>query len=141
MRDDGGLLQLLRFTLVGAVTFFVDAGVLSAALGAGAGFYVGRLVSYLSAVTFSWAVNRRFTFRHRTELRLLTEWRRFLMSQVAGASVNLGLYALLVRTSPWCAAHPLVVVGVGSLSGLLVNFFAARRYVFKARALEKSPNP
>jgi putative flippase GtrA len=138
MKELSGLSQLLRFSIVGAAGFLVDAGTLDLALLAGADFYSGRLVSYLCAVTFTWAVNRRFTFRQRSEQRLLAEWFRFLISQIAGASVNLGVYAALVRTTAWGAAHPLVAVGVGSLAGLLVNFAAARRYVFKAPALGKS---
>jgi putative flippase GtrA len=124
--------QLLSFTIVGAAGFLVDAGTLCSVLRTGVGLYFGRVVSYLCAVTFTWAMNRRFTFKRRAGLTSFAEWRRFTLSQLAGASVNLGSYATLVHFSRFCAAHPVVAVGAGSLGGLLVNFLVARRYVFDA---------
>ena len=54
--------QFLRFGLVGTAGFVVDAAALTAAMALGLGPYGGRVVSYLAAVTFTWAMNRRFTF-------------------------------------------------------------------------------
>ena len=52
--------QFLRFGLVGTAGFVVDAAALTAAMAwLGLGPYGGRVVSYLAAVTFTWAMNRR----------------------------------------------------------------------------------
>ena len=122
--------QLLSFGLIGVIGFVVDAGVLYAALACGLGLYLGRLVSYLVAVSATWVLNRRYTFVARPGVSRIREWTKFVVSQLLGASINLGVYALLVRTSPMVAQHPVIGVGAGSLSGLLVNFSVARAYVF-----------
>ncbi len=122
--------QLLSFGLIGVIGFVVDAGVLYGALACGLGLYLGRLVSYLVAVSATWVLNRRYTFVGRPGVSRIREWTKFVVSQLLGASINLGVYALLVRTSPMVAQHPVIGVGAGSLSGLLVNFSVARAYVF-----------
>jgi putative flippase GtrA len=125
------LAQMISFTIIGAAGFVVDTVVLYAALYLGLGLYAGRGVSYLAAVTFTWALNRRYTFERRENTELFGQWRRFALSQLSGAVINLGVYSSLVRMSPYCAVHPVIGVAAGSLMGLMVNYVAARRYVFK----------
>jgi putative flippase GtrA len=96
----------------------------------GLGLYGGRAVSYLSAVSATWLLNRRYTFRRTSDGNKLHQWARFVVSQLAGASLNLGVYALLVHASPLVAHEPVIGVAAGSLSGLLVNFSIARIFVF-----------
>jgi putative flippase GtrA len=123
--------EIFSFTVIGAAGFAVDASVLYAALYLGLGLYAGRALSYLSAVTFTWALNRRFTFARSLTVGRGTQWRRFAVSQLSGAVINLSVYASLVRMSHYCADHPVIGVAVGSLMGLTVNYLAARRYVFE----------
>jgi putative flippase GtrA len=130
--------QLLSFAVVGTIGFFVDSAVLYAGLYAGLGPYLGRLLSYLVAVTTTWALNRRYTFGHAGR-GLWSQWARFTVSQLAGAAVNLGSYGLLVRFVSEVARYPIIGVGVGSIAGLLVNFSVARRYVFSARTSPDAP--
>lgn len=124
--------QLLRFSAVGVVGFAVDTAVLYAALGLGAGLYTGRLASYLTAATVTWALNRRFTFRESRSAHLATEWTRFLAVNSVGGTVNYIAYAALVTTLPFVTANPWLGVAAGSLAGLAVNFTLSRRMVFTA---------
>jgi putative flippase GtrA len=130
--------QLLSFAMVGVAGFLVDSGVLLAAVRAGLGPYLGRLLSYLAAVTTTWMLNRRFTFadsaRPANHGGLWGEWARFTVSQLSGATVNLGSYALLVYAVGAVARHPVIGVAVGSVAGLFTNFAAARRFVFRSPA-------
>ena len=125
------LRQLIAFGVVGVIGFAVDAGVLTLARRLGAGLIIGRVVSYLSAATCTWALNRRFTFASRADQSRMRQWLLFMFSQLAGASVNLGLYAWLVSTSALVAAQPVIGVAAGSLAGMLVNFCVAKKLVFK----------
>jgi putative flippase GtrA len=125
--------QMFSFGLIGVLGFLVDAGMLYIALAAGFGLYLGRHISYLAAATSTWWLNRRYTFAAAAGGDRVHEWARFMLSQLLGASINLGVYALLVRTSPLVAQHPVIGVAAGSLSGLLVNFSVARAYVFYRR--------
>ena len=125
------LVQMISFGVIGVAGFVVDTLALYAALYSGLGLYAGRGLSYLAAVTFTWALNRRFTFERRENIGHFGQWRRFALSQLSGAAVNLGVYSSLMRLSPYCASHPVIGVAAGSLSGMLINFVAARRYAFK----------
>jgi putative flippase GtrA len=122
--------QMLSFSLIGVLGFVVDAGVLYLALAWGLGLYAGRAVSYMSAVSATWLLNRRYTFAPTSGDNKLHQWMRFVVSQLAGATINLGVYALLVHMSPLVAHEPVIGVAAGSLSGLLVNFSIARVFVF-----------
>jgi putative flippase GtrA len=122
--------QMLSFGFIGVIGFLVDVGVLYLALFCGLGLYAGRAISYLAAVTATWGLNRRYTFERPSGYKKIHEWARFGVSQLSGATINLGIYALLVHTSPLVAHNPIIAVAVGSVCGLLVNFSAARAYVF-----------
>jgi putative flippase GtrA len=122
---------MLAFGAVGVAGFVIDAGTLYLARWLGLGLIVGRLVSYVTAATSTWALNRRFTFTSRRTQGPLHEWALFMVSQLAGAACTLGLYAWLVTVSTLIAAQPIIGVAAGSLSGMLVNFLVAKKFVFK----------
>jgi putative flippase GtrA len=124
--------QLFSFGVIGCLGFLVDTLVLYLAIFLGTGLYLGRALSYLAAVTVTWALNRRFTFAQRGDGTALSEWAKFSVSQLSGATINLGAYAALVHTSRYCAQHPVVAVAVGSVAGMIINFTVARRYVFSS---------
>jgi putative flippase GtrA len=83
--------QFLSFAVVGVAGFIVDTIALYAALGLGLGLYGGRAVSFLVAATFTWAMNRRFTFPARDRERPARQWLKFLAANSLGAVVNYGL--------------------------------------------------
>jgi putative flippase GtrA len=121
--------QFLRFACVGALTFFVDAGVLTLALAMLPGsFYLGRVVSYLAAASTGWWLNRYFTFGGGGAK--LRQWARYLLTNLGGGLANYAVYAVLVALVPLCRAYPPIAVGAGSLAGLVLNFLASRRFVF-----------
>jgi putative flippase GtrA len=126
--------QFLRFALVGCAGFVVDAGVLSLVLWLGADHYTGRIASYLAAATFTWALNRNYTFRAQRGTGLLSEWGRFLAANAVGGVINWATYAILVSFSATVFAHPVIGVAAGSLAGLVVNFTLSRRFVFGTEA-------
>lgn len=124
------LRQFLKFALVGVIGFGVDASVLYLGIAVGLGLSLGRVVSYVAAVTATWALNRAFTFKTRSQRGLLAEWAHFSVSQLGGAAANLGVYFLLIHSSAVVAAHPVLGVAAGSLSGLTINYVVARVFVF-----------
>ncbi len=134
---DGRLLaptskQFLRFGLVGAFGFFVDAGILYAAMAwLDFGLYGGRVVSFAGAATFTWAANRAYAFRHAPPSPPLRQWLRFLAANSAGAAANFGMYSLVVSSSEFGASHPILGIALGSIAGLAFNFSASRAWVFR----------
>jgi len=127
------LAEFLRFGVAGTVGFVVDTAVLYAAIGAGAGLYAGRLVSYVAAATTTWALNRAWTFRGRGDGPAARQWALFLLVNLAGFASNYGTYAALVALSPTAARHPVIAVAAGALAGMAGNFFLSRRFVFGTR--------
>jgi len=123
----------VSFGAIGVLGFVVDAGVLHVMLrSTHSGLYLGRVVSFLCAVTFTWILNRTITFRGVVgQGGLRNEWLRYLGANSLGALINLGLYSLLVARVPAFTAMPTMAVAAGSLSGLVVNFALTKAYVFR----------
>lgn len=131
--------RFVRFALVGAAGFLVDVAALYGAFAIGLGLYSGRVASYLSAATFTWAVNRRFTFTAKTP-PTITEWLRFVFANTSGGLVNYLTYAALVTWGSGLLSHPALAVACGSIAGLIVNYTASARLVFRERD-EKDAQP
>jgi putative flippase GtrA len=125
--------QFLRFTLVGAAGFLVDAAVLALGLSVlGLGKYLARAISFLCAATFTWAMNRRFTFADSASQNRASEWGRFIAVNGVGGLINYGTYAALVTFAYTPFSNPFVALAFGSLAGLVFNFFGSKHLVFKA---------
>jgi len=122
--------QFVKFVMVGSIAYATDVSVLYLSFNFGFGLYSGRVVSFLLAVTVQWALNRRFTFAYQGTMRPHHQWARSVVFMAAGASVNYGIYALLVSTSDFVAAYPFLGVTAGSIGGLAINFPLSRKFVF-----------
>ena len=122
--------QFLRFSVIGTGGVVVDASALYGAMhGLGLDHYSGRLLSWLVAATFTWTMNRRFTFADSRPP--LTQWAKFLAANAVGGIVNYGVYAGLVTFNPLVAVYPVIGVGAGSIAGLAFNFSASKWVVFR----------
>lgn len=128
--------KFLRFALVGAAGFVVDAIVLALGLRVvGLNKYTARVFSFLCAASFTWAANRRFTFPEAAASRgRAREWARFLSVNAVGGLVNYGVYAVLVAFAAAPFSNPFLALGVGSLAGLAFNFFGSKFFVFHGKA-------
>ena len=128
-------LSLLRFAVIGALGLPVDAGMLWLMTHrAGLDPYSGRVISWLSAASFTWMGNRYFTFRAARAhgiLATVKEWLRFLAANAVGGLVNVGLYSTLVRFAPPPANNLYVALVLGVLTGLIFNFTLSKTMVFK----------
>ncbi len=123
--------QFARFGATGTLGFLVDAGVLYATRGF-VGLYVAGLCSYVVAATFTWAVNRRWTFRKcRSSRALRLEWALFLAANLLGFGLNRGTYFALIAFVPLCHAHPVTALAAGAIAGMFVNFALSRSVVFR----------
>lgn len=123
--------EFLRFGVVGTIGFVADTAVLYGALALGAGLYLGRAISYVSAATVTWALNRAWTFRGRGAGPVHRQWALFVAVNLVGFALNYGTYAVLVTFVPLVAAHPVLGVAAGSVAGMFANFALSRRLVFR----------
>ena len=123
--------QFLSFVAVGAIGFVIDASVLHLAIKAGLGLYGGRLVSFASAATSTWLLNRRYTFQWQNIRPGWREWSRYVRLMGLGGLSNYGIYALCVSKLSIAARWPVTGVAAGSLGGLLVNFFSSKFLIYR----------
>lgn len=125
--------QFLRFSIVGALGFFVDAAVLNAAMFLlGTGPYLGRLLSYLCAATATWHMNRQFTFPDNRGHNKGREWLTFVACSSLAGVVNYLAYASYLHFTGESVLAPTIGVGLGACAALLVNYTLSRRLVFRS---------
>ncbi len=120
--------------MVGAAGFCVDAATLHLAVHEiDAGLYGGRVISYLAAATFTWVLNRRYTFSAQRDRNRIREYVKFLCANAAGGVLNYAVYALLIHGFETARLWPIIGVAAGSTAGLISNFILSRRLVFSRR--------
>ena len=124
--------RFLRFCAAGAAAYAVDAGVLIALVSlAGMDPYIARVGSFLAAATFTWWVNRRYTFEvKRRPTR--SEWVAYVALMAIGAAVNYAAYAAAITWWPLARAHLWLAVAIGSIAGLGINFATSKRLFARA---------
>jgi len=128
----GLVAEFFRFGLVGTLGFGVDTAVLYLCLYGGEfGFYSARLISFLVAATFTWALNRSFTFRFDHGNKSYRQWSRFLLVNAFGGAVNYAVYASLIVSGAPFTQHPVLAVAAGSVGGLAFNFTLSKALVFQ----------
>jgi putative flippase GtrA len=121
-----------RFCVVGAAAYGVDAGLLMALVSAlGMNPYGARVASFLAAATFTWWLNRRFTFEvaHRPTR---AEWTAYVALMALGAAVNYATYAAAITWWPLAREHLWLAVALGSIAGLGINFSTSKRLFARA---------
>jgi putative flippase GtrA len=124
------LAQFIKFGTVGTAGFVVDTAIVYALRGS-IGLYGAGLVSYLVAATFTWAMNRTWTFRGLGSGPAHHQWARFLAVNLLGFTLNRGTYAILVTFVPLCADQPVFATAAGAIAGMFVNFGLSRALVFR----------
>ncbi len=124
--------QFLIFAIAGTAGFVADVGALYLALEISLGYFIGRLLSFLLAVTVTWIINRRFTFETPTNRSLGRQWLKYLAAMSVGGVVNYAAYSVVVIKFSHLAFLPVLAVMAGTFAGMLLNFSTAKWWVFKA---------
>jgi putative flippase GtrA len=119
-----------RFALVGIGGLFVDMTILYIVMwGLGLAPVTAKVFSFLGAATFTWWMNRLYTFGC-SDKSLLYEWTSFLATNAFGGAVNFAVYIAMVTQLFLYGWMPALATAMGSLSGLLFNYMASRHIVF-----------
>ncbi len=123
--------RILRFLIVGAIGFVVDAGLVGIQVHLlGLGPYVARGPSFLTAATVTWLLNRKHTFTGLERHSVGASYRRYVLAQVVGGFINLGVYAAAIARIAICAKYPETAVALAAGFGLIANYTLARLFVF-----------
>jgi putative flippase GtrA len=126
--------QAGSFAAIGAIGFLVDAGILTALNGLlDIDLLRARLVSFSTAVTVTWLMNRHLTFAHRRSLGAAPEWARYALVNGIGALLNLSIFFWIIDLYPAFARWPVLPLAIAASVALIFNFLASRRVAFPLR--------
>ena len=129
---DQAIGEFARFVVIGTIGFIVDASTLKLLVALlKMDLYSGRLVSYLTAATGNWMLNRRFTFKQASPTSPVRQWLKYLGANGIGFAFNYSTYAALITYVAIAKAHPVLGVAAGSIAGLSFNFTVNKFWVFR----------
>ncbi len=134
--------QFLRFCVAGVLGLVVDVSVLYI-LSPALGWYGARVVSFTTAASTTWWLNRTFTFGPGANavhaLPIWQQYARYMVSMLGGAVLNYSAYA---ATLHWVHLPGAAALGValGSCAGLTANYLSARHLVFKSQQPTDTPD-
>jgi putative flippase GtrA len=130
----------IRFGMVGATGFAIDASVLHLLVGlAKLDYFTGRLCSFGVAVAATWLLNRSFTFRGPTLHGTTRQALIYVAVQGAGGVANIGVYTLAIAMAPPLKHALLIPLAFGSGAGLCLTFLGSKHLAFRpARLAEVS---
>jgi putative flippase GtrA len=124
--------QFLRFCIVGGVGFVIDASVVYGGVTYfGMDPYLTRVISYLTAATATWILNRRFTFSQKLNRPLHREWSYYISANAIGGTTNYITYVICLWYFQDISNGIIVGVAAGSAVGLAFNFVASKWWVFR----------
>lgn len=116
--------RFLKFCVVGSAGFLVDSVV----------YYIvaiilpplpSRLLSFSSAVFFTYYFNRSFTFEKKTSMSV-SEFSKYYGAMVLGGAVNIGSFWISMQLFSTVENYPILGIAIGSIAGLIVNFITSK---------------
>jgi putative flippase GtrA len=118
--------QFAIFCVVGTCGFVIDASILMLLVQVCHwSAPSARILSFIVAMTFTWALNRMVTFQTKHPASAW-EWTRYAALMCVGAVINysvfVGFYTFAVDLRP----HPWIAVAAGSVAAMLVNYLSMR---------------
>ena len=124
-----------QFLGVGALGFLVDASVFALALETtGLGPLISRLLAFAAAATFTWVLNRRFTFGDRPSQRKAAEFGRYALASLTAGGANLLAYWSIIHFFGTARPIPYVALAAGVGVGLAINFLLYSVVVFRKKS-------
>ena len=129
--DKPETLALVKFALIGAIGFSIDAGILYL------GVYIfstplipTRAVSILISVLATWILNRSWTFNLRKIESIWIEPVKYLGSRSVGAATNIGVFTALVSFAPLPLNEPIIATPLSSAMTMLINYTMVRLFIY-----------
>jgi putative flippase GtrA len=123
--------SFLLFAISGVFGYFTDL-LITLLLGGVIGFYFSRIPAFIGATLVTWAFNRSVTFKDRESKhdKLIFEYLHYASLMILGLVVNYITYGISIYLLPEAVWSVAIAVAVGSLSGMVVNYFNSKKYIF-----------
>ncbi|BBE73984.1 GtrA family protein [Oharaeibacter diazotrophicus] len=121
-----------RFLVVGGLGFAVDAGATELLVLAGLPALGARVAAIALAMTTTYLLNRRLTFRSdRRGAALLAEGGRYFAVAIGAAAFNYAVFALVLTIVP--GIRPALAVAVASVAAMVLSYLGYSTLVFRRR--------
>ena len=130
-REEAGL--FLKFGLVGAGGFLVDAAVLQIGLALGLTPEPARALSILVAIQATFAANDALVFRAHRTLPLARRWLGYLAANAVGALFSYVLFLALLAADLPVLSTPLGALAAASVASWAVNYTGSRLLSYRDR--------
>ncbi len=122
-------MTILKFAVAGSIGYVVDTGILlffNSLLGP----YLARAISFFSAMTTTWLINRKITFTSAINLNTTDEFFRYSLTSLGGGAINLFTYSILIKTLSPPTSYLPIIVAFSSISGMMVNYTLAKKLIY-----------
>jgi putative flippase GtrA len=121
--------QYLYFGMIGGTGFIIDTSLFSL-LHHDLSYALARMMSIITAMTFTWLANRTFTFKTGKKITH-QELFRYIGSNAIGASINFGVFISLCNTSIFFKEYYLIPLALATSISMVWNFTLAKYYIFR----------
>lgn len=123
--------RFVKFAIVGAAGFAVDAGALALVLKTTAlDAFSARIISIAGALCATWMLNRTLTFG-KSGRPLAREAMRYGGVGIAGSVMNYFIYSTVLLAAPQAGAFAALCIASGSV--MLLSYFGYSRLVFQPK--------
>jgi dolichol-phosphate mannosyltransferase len=122
--------QLAQFLIVGALGTIVNLGTMTALLALGTPVRVAIAGAIFVAMSFNFALNRRFSFSIARRESWVRQFVGFAAASSIGAVINFGTTVLVLSRFPGLRPQGAALPGIAV--GTAFNFLASRYLVFRA---------
>jgi putative flippase GtrA len=123
---------------VSLLGFCLDAALLHLCLAAGLTAAAARLISLLSAMQATFALNGAYVFRRLSAAELPRQWLGYMGCNGLGNLANYALFVGLVASRAPLVSRHLAALAISSLLAWTINYCGARLVAFGAPAVAPS---
>jgi putative flippase GtrA len=129
----------LRFFVVGAIGFAIDAGILHGLADFwGVNPFAAQAVAFPIAVAATWLLNRAWTFGDARQEPPVRQAAVYFGVQCAGFATNYVIYAGVLLAFPVLRHWLVIPLAMGAAAALCVTYTGARRLAFRVRIPPKA---
>ena len=132
--------EVAKFGVVGAVGFVVQLGVQNVLYPGHVGPLTAVVIGYSVATVVTFVGNRHWAFKHRKGKGLGQEGVLFILLNVIGIFIQVGIVALVVHgmgMTDRLSYNVATIIGIGF--GTLFRLYSYRKFVFLARPPADTP--
>ena len=121
-----------RFCVIGGCAFTIDSSIVFI-LSNIFSFHplTSRIFSFLIVVTFSWRMNRTFTFKVTHKKNLIKEWKQYIKINSFGVIINLAFYTILIYSVKLFFLYPVIPITISTTVSMFFNYYFTKNYAFK----------